>query len=92
LGKRISFDTDSNSQEIDRRIQISWRKYWSFKELLKGNYSLKYKKNSNRHMHPTMPYIWFSNLGAHKQEQIKDKNMPKSNGKEHSQYKTKGQG
>ena len=41
LGKQISFQSNCNENEIDRRINIAWRKYWSQKEILKGTYSLQ---------------------------------------------------
>lgn len=36
LGKRISFDKNSNDREIERRIQLTWNKYWSMKEIFKS--------------------------------------------------------
>jgi hypothetical protein len=43
LGKQISFGTDSHIEEIERRIALSWKKYWSYEELLKGNFNLRPK-------------------------------------------------
>lgn len=44
LGKLLSFNVNSNEEEVDRRINITWKKYWSQKEILKGNYNYKLKK------------------------------------------------
>lgn len=44
LGKQVSFEANSNEKEIDRRINIAWKKFWAQKEILKENYSPKMKK------------------------------------------------
>ena len=44
LGKQVSFSRSSNEEEIERRISITWKKFWSLKEILKGNYDLSMKK------------------------------------------------
>ena len=44
LGKQISFNKNKNDEEIERRVNITWKKYWSQKEVLKGNYCLNMKK------------------------------------------------
>lgn len=44
LGKQISFNTNSNEEEVERRISISWRNFWARKDILKGNYSIELKK------------------------------------------------
>lgn len=44
LGKEISFKKSRNTDEIDRRIALSWNKFWSNKELLKSRLPLKLKK------------------------------------------------
>ncbi|CAH2207957.1 jg6510 [Pararge aegeria aegeria] len=33
LGKQISFKSQSNDLEVDRRIKGGWNKYWSLKEV-----------------------------------------------------------
>lgn len=43
LGKQISFDKESNYSEIERRIQLTWNKYWSLKEIFKSNMPVKIK-------------------------------------------------
>ncbi|CAH2090098.1 unnamed protein product [Euphydryas editha] len=43
LGKQVSFNVNSNL-EVKRRITLTWKKFWSLKEILKGNYSLHMKK------------------------------------------------
>lgn len=40
----MSFDSKRQENEVDRRINITWKKYWAQKETLKGNYSLNLKK------------------------------------------------
>lgn len=44
LGKQVSFNKYNNEEEITRRINITWKKFWSLKEVLKGNYSQHLKK------------------------------------------------
>ena len=36
LGKQVSFDNQSNEQEIERRIKGTWTKNWSLKEIFKS--------------------------------------------------------
>lgn len=43
LGKQISFGKESNDEEIERRIQHTWNKYWSLKEIFKSNMPIKIK-------------------------------------------------
>lgn len=43
LGKMVSF-REVDKEEINRRIQIAWRKFWSLKEVLKGNLPMQLKK------------------------------------------------
>lgn len=44
LGKQISFLKTHNEDEIERRTNIAWKKFWSFREILKGDYSINLKK------------------------------------------------
>ncbi|XP_037872508.1 uncharacterized protein LOC119629720 [Bombyx mori] len=44
LGKEISFEDRSEEEEVQRRINMSWKKYWSLKEIMKGDYPLHLKK------------------------------------------------
>ncbi|XP_045455664.1 uncharacterized protein LOC123665395 [Melitaea cinxia] len=44
LGKQISFLKTRNEDEIERRANIAWKKFWSLKEILKGDYSINLKK------------------------------------------------
>lgn len=44
LGKQLSFNKTSNEEEVERRVNITWKKFWSLKEILKGSYSLNMKK------------------------------------------------
>lgn len=44
LGKELSFEDKSEEKEIERRINIGWKKYWSLKEIIKGKYPLHLKK------------------------------------------------
>lgn len=45
LGKQISFQTSSNEEEVTRRINATWKKFWALREILKGNYSLHMKRS-----------------------------------------------
>ncbi|KAG6452493.1 hypothetical protein O3G_MSEX007653 [Manduca sexta] len=40
----MSFKKSRSQDELMRRINIAWNKFWSFKEILKSNISLKLKK------------------------------------------------
>lgn len=44
LGKQISFKNTRRQDEINRRINMTWKKYWSYKEILKSKLSIKLKK------------------------------------------------
>ncbi|CAG9793426.1 unnamed protein product [Diatraea saccharalis] len=44
LGKQMSFSKSNNVEEVERRIGITWRRFWSLKEILKGNYNINLKK------------------------------------------------
>ena len=44
LGKQISFKKTNNEDEVSRRINATWKKFWTWKEILKGNYELRLKK------------------------------------------------
>lgn len=46
LGKHISFKSNSNELEIERRIKHAWNKYWGLKEVFKSNLPLKLKKKT----------------------------------------------
>ncbi|KAG7305046.1 hypothetical protein JYU34_010502 [Plutella xylostella] len=43
LGKLVSF-RDVDKEEIERRIAIAWKKFWSLKEILKSNVAINLKK------------------------------------------------
>lgn len=43
LGKQISFDRNRNNQEVERRVQLAWNKYWSLKEIFKSNMPVNIK-------------------------------------------------
>lgn len=46
LGKSIAFKNNKDEEEVERRINIimSWKKFWSWKEILKGSFPLHLKK------------------------------------------------
>lgn len=44
LGKQISFSEERNVEEVDRRIAITWKKYWAHKEIFKSRLPLSTKK------------------------------------------------
>lgn len=57
LGKQISFSPLNNEQEIDRRVQKTWNKFWSYKEVLKGNFHIKLKRKiMNSCLLPSLTY------------------------------------
>lgn len=37
LGKQISFNQHNNELEVDRRISITWKKFWCLKEIFKSD-------------------------------------------------------
>ncbi|CAH2216315.1 jg21798, partial [Pararge aegeria aegeria] len=57
LGKTISFDKTNNDIEIGRRVQQTWNKYWSLKEIFKSNMPVKIKtKIMNSSLLPCLTY------------------------------------
>lgn len=44
LGKQISFSKERNMDEINRRVAITWNKFWYHKEIFKSQLSLPTKK------------------------------------------------
>lgn len=44
LGKQLSFEDRNEELEVQRRIDMSWKKFWSLKEILKGEFPLHLKK------------------------------------------------
>jgi hypothetical protein len=57
LGKKISFDRKSNELEIERRIQLTWNKYWSLKSIFKSNMPINIKtKVMNSNLLPCLTY------------------------------------
>lgn len=57
LGKQISFDKINNYQEIERRAQLTWNKYWSLREIFKSNMPIKLKtKVMNSCLIPCLTY------------------------------------
>ncbi|CAH2098623.1 unnamed protein product [Euphydryas editha] len=43
LDKLISFNENSNLLEIERRVQLTWNKYWLLKEIFKSNMTIDIK-------------------------------------------------
>lgn len=57
LGKTISFDTKNNDREIERRVQLTWNKYWSLKEVFKSGMPIRLKtKVMNSSLLPCLTY------------------------------------
>lgn len=57
LGKQISFNAQNNQQEVDRRVQKTWNKFWSYKEVLKGNFPVELKRKiMNSYLLPSLTY------------------------------------
>jgi hypothetical protein len=44
LGKQIGFSRNNNDLKIERRVKITWSKYWGYKEVFKSNMPIKLKK------------------------------------------------
>lgn len=44
LGKQISFRKERNNEELNRRVAITWNKFWHHKEILKSQLPLPIKK------------------------------------------------
>ncbi|GBO98936.1 hypothetical protein EVAR_339_1 [Eumeta japonica] len=36
LGKQVSFNQQNNELEVERRVNITWKKFWSLKEIPKS--------------------------------------------------------
>lgn len=43
LGKQISFNKNRNIDEIKRRIDLTWNKFWSYKEIMKSKLPIPLK-------------------------------------------------
>lgn len=57
LGKQISFNQHNNEQEVDRRVNITWKKFWSLKEVLKSDMSIRLKSRvMNTCLLPSLTY------------------------------------
>lgn len=57
LGKRVSFDKKNNELEIERRIQHTWNRYWSLKEIFKNSIPTSFKtKVMNSTLLPCLTY------------------------------------
>lgn len=57
LGKQITFDNKSNELEVERRAQLTWNKYWGFKEIFKSNMPVNIKtKVLNTCLIPCLTY------------------------------------
>ncbi|GBP27481.1 Retrovirus-related Pol polyprotein from type-1 retrotransposable element R2 [Eumeta japonica] len=41
LGKQVSFSKTSSEEEVTRRANITWKNYWTLKEILKEDHSTK---------------------------------------------------
>lgn len=44
LGKQISFKRSRHRDELIRRVNMAWNKFWSLKEVLKSNVPVRLKK------------------------------------------------
>ncbi|GBP66308.1 Zinc finger protein 431 [Eumeta japonica] len=44
LGKQLSFNKDRNLEEVDQSVAITWKKYWTHKEIFESQLPLSTKK------------------------------------------------
>lgn len=57
LGKQVSFNQRSNELEVERRVNNTWRKFWSLKEILKSDLNTRIKsKVMNTCLLPSLTY------------------------------------
>lgn len=57
LGKQLSFEKHRNEQEIERRVSNAWKKYWSYKEIMKSDMPIKIKQTvMNTCILPSLTY------------------------------------
>ncbi|CAH2101778.1 unnamed protein product [Euphydryas editha] len=57
LGKQISFNPRNNELEVERRVNITWRKFWNLKEILKSDMSINLKSRvMNTCLLPSLTY------------------------------------
>ncbi|GBP38812.1 Putative uncharacterized transposon-derived protein F52C9.6 [Eumeta japonica] len=57
LGKQISFNQQNNELEVERRVNITWKKFWSLKEILKSDMTIRMKaKVMNTCLLPSLTY------------------------------------
>ncbi|GBP17400.1 Putative uncharacterized transposon-derived protein F52C9.6 [Eumeta japonica] len=59
LGKQISLNQENNELEVERRVNITWKKFWSLKEILKSDMTIRIKtKVMNTCLLPSLTYTW----------------------------------
>lgn len=57
LGKRVSLSPNHDEEEVDRRIKITWKKFWHLQEIFKSDLPVKYKKKvMDSCLLPTLTY------------------------------------
>lgn len=57
LGKQVSFNLQNNELEVERRVNIAWKKFWSLKEILKSDMTIRLKtKVMNTCLLPSLTY------------------------------------
>lgn len=57
LGKQVSFNQQNNELEVERRINNTWKKFWSLKEILKSDMTIRMKtKVMNTCLLPSLTY------------------------------------
>ncbi|GBP17304.1 Putative uncharacterized transposon-derived protein F52C9.6 [Eumeta japonica] len=57
LGKQISFNQQNNELEVERRVNVTWKKFWSLKEILKSDMTIRMKaKVMNTCLLPSLTY------------------------------------
>lgn len=57
LGKQISFNPRNNELEVERRVNITWKKFWNLKEILKSDMPINLKSRvMNTCLLPSLTY------------------------------------
>ncbi|GBP44547.1 hypothetical protein EVAR_86771_1 [Eumeta japonica] len=61
LGKQVLFNQQNNELKIERRVNITWKKFWNLKEILKSDMTIGMKTRVMNacYSHST---IWLLNL------------------------------
>lgn len=56
LGKLVTFN-QNNELELEKRINITWKKFWSLKEIFKSDMTIDHTYEDQSHEHQPSPIV-----------------------------------